>query len=312
MPNPMRCQEAHLRRAVHASSAIDRLAATLVTLMGAQSAAGLVMPTEYRDTDWIKAAWFGNDVITLLVVVPLGIATRWAATFGSTRATLLWIGAVGYAVYNYAFYLFGAALNAFLPLYVITLGIAIVTLTSALAHLDPIAVQASFRNLVPSRAIGVYLVSLACGPDDRMDRHLGRICFRGSADAYRSGGLQGRRGRRPAVACSLVGGGRRAAVDAPAVGLRHRAGGRRSSRAVPVGALSKFDRRDRARPRKRARRAADVGDLDGADVGRRSSADQGRLRPRAAERRSVAHAARDALSGPLFRYPPRFGDGAGH
>jgi hypothetical protein len=163
MPNPMRCQEAHLRRAVHASSAIDRLAATLVTLMGAQSALGLVMPTEYRDTDWIKAAWFGNDVITLLVVVPLGIATRWAATFGSTRATLLWIGAVGYAVYNYAFYLFGAALNAFLPLYVITLGIAIVTLTSALAHLDPIAVQASFRNLVPSRAIGVYLVSLACG-----------------------------------------------------------------------------------------------------------------------------------------------------
>jgi hypothetical protein len=31
---------------------------------------------------------------------------------------LLWLGAVGYAFYNYAFYLFGAALNAFFPLYV--------------------------------------------------------------------------------------------------------------------------------------------------------------------------------------------------
>lgn len=163
MLNSMGYQEAHPRRAVQMPTGIDGLAATLVTLMAAQSALGLVMPTQYRDTDWIKAAWFGNDVITLVIVVPLAIATRWAATFRSTRAELLWMGAVGYAVYNYAFYLFGAALNTFLPLYVMTLGVAIVTLTSGLAHLDPIAVKAGFRDVVPSRAIGVYLVFLACG-----------------------------------------------------------------------------------------------------------------------------------------------------
>ena len=55
------------------------------------------------------------------------------ARSGSLRGELLWLGATGYVVYNYAFYLFGAALNPFFPLYVIILGLAILTLAAALA-----------------------------------------------------------------------------------------------------------------------------------------------------------------------------------
>jgi len=38
---------------------------------------------------------------------------------GSTRGLLVWLGLIAYAVYNYAFYLFGAALNVFFPFYVL-------------------------------------------------------------------------------------------------------------------------------------------------------------------------------------------------
>ncbi len=104
----------------------------LVALMTAQAVLGLLWPTAYRDPDWIKATWFGNDCITLFVAAPLLWVTTRKAACGSLRAELAWLGIVGYAVYNYAFYLFGAALNVFLPLYVITLGVAIVTLASGL------------------------------------------------------------------------------------------------------------------------------------------------------------------------------------
>jgi hypothetical protein len=48
-------------------------------LIVAQATLGLMMPALYRDPDWIKATWFGNDWITLLVVAPLMVWARRAA-----------------------------------------------------------------------------------------------------------------------------------------------------------------------------------------------------------------------------------------
>jgi len=122
---------------------------------------GLTMPSLYRDSDWIKATWFGNDWITLVVAAPLLLAAQRTAQRGSIRGALVRVGAVGYAVYNYAFYLFGAALNAFLPLYVTTLGAAILTLTSALSRVDPIGVARSVRPTAPTRLVGGCLILVA-------------------------------------------------------------------------------------------------------------------------------------------------------
>ena len=40
------------------------MTAVLVLLMAVQATLGLAMPTLYRDAEWIKATWFGNDWIT--------------------------------------------------------------------------------------------------------------------------------------------------------------------------------------------------------------------------------------------------------
>jgi hypothetical protein len=47
------------------------LSAALAALMLAQSLLGLLFQGQYRDVAWIKAAWFGNDWVTLIVAVPL-------------------------------------------------------------------------------------------------------------------------------------------------------------------------------------------------------------------------------------------------
>jgi hypothetical protein len=47
------------------------LTAGLVALMVAQSTLGLLLPDQYRDMEWIRATWFGNDWVTLLLAAPL-------------------------------------------------------------------------------------------------------------------------------------------------------------------------------------------------------------------------------------------------
>ena len=140
-----------------------RLSAGLLLVMFTQSMTGLLVPSQYRDVAWIKSTWAGNDGVTLVVGVPLLLAGILLASRGSVRGWLLWLGAVGYASYNYAFYLFGAALNASFLLYVAAVVLAAVTLILALAHLDVPGVSRSFRPATPERLIGGSLVFIGIG-----------------------------------------------------------------------------------------------------------------------------------------------------
>lgn len=131
--------------------------------MLAQSTLGLLMPGLYRDVEWIAATWWGNDGVTLIVGVPLFVAGLVGAGRRSVRGLLLWLGVMAYACYNYAFYLFGAALNAFFLLYVAATVLAAGTIIVALAHLDIAALTRGFRAGTPVRLIGGALASIGSG-----------------------------------------------------------------------------------------------------------------------------------------------------
>jgi hypothetical protein len=128
--------------------------------MVVQSLLGLIFQGQYRDAEWIKAAWFGNDWVTLVVAVPLLVVAIVFAARGSIQGLLLWLGLLGYAVYNYAYYMFGVALNAFFPLYVAAIVLSVVALILALSQIDVAVVAASFRPKAPVRMIGGYVAFL--------------------------------------------------------------------------------------------------------------------------------------------------------
>jgi hypothetical protein len=138
-------------------------ATALAALMVLQSVLGLAFQAQYRDVEWIKATWFGNDWVTLVVAAPLLVIALLMARRGSVQALLLWLGLVGYGVYNYAYYLLGAALNAFFLLYVVAFVLSAVTLILALSRLDVSHVAASFRETTPVRVIGGYLAFVGFG-----------------------------------------------------------------------------------------------------------------------------------------------------
>lgn len=145
-----------------ADSLPRRLRGLLALLMAAQAGLGLAFPEAYRDPAWIVAAWFANDWVTLVVVVPLlAIASRPAPV--SARAQLVSLGSLAYAGYTYAYYLFGAALNVFFPLYALAFVLGGITLILTVSQLDAAAIAAGFRQQTPVRPIGGYLVFVAFG-----------------------------------------------------------------------------------------------------------------------------------------------------
>ncbi|MFN2195339.1 MAG: hypothetical protein ACK2UW_04365, partial [Anaerolineales bacterium] len=85
----------------------------VAVLAAAASAGGILLDGLYRDNRWSASQFIGNDYVTLLVAVPLLTLGLWLAARGSGRGQLVWLGVLHYMLYNYAFYLFGAAFNAF-------------------------------------------------------------------------------------------------------------------------------------------------------------------------------------------------------
>jgi hypothetical protein len=131
-----------------------RFSWVLAALMAIQAALGLAFPSEYRDAEWIRATWFGNDWITLILAVPLlGLATV-GASRRSVLGLLGWVGMLGYALYNYAFYLMGASLNSFFPIYVTILVASGILLAVAVRTLLVHHVASALAPGAPVRILG--------------------------------------------------------------------------------------------------------------------------------------------------------------
>lgn len=130
-------------------------------LIAVASAGGLLIEGLYRNNLWATSQFRGSDLVRLVVVVPLLFVSLHLVRRGSTRALLLWLGILWLTVYDYAFYLFGAAFNAFFLIYVALFALSILALLFALPHLDAAAIARRFGARTPVRWIGGYLLLIA-------------------------------------------------------------------------------------------------------------------------------------------------------
>lgn len=115
-----------------------RLAWAVAALAALTSAVGLVHHGVYRDPESsIEAGWWGNDLVTLVLAVPVLAWSAWKAPRGPGPATLVCLGALTFMVYNFAFYLFGAAPNRLLLAYIALVALSLVALMMGLVNLQP-------------------------------------------------------------------------------------------------------------------------------------------------------------------------------
>lgn len=134
------------------------LSVVLLLLMATASLSGLLVDGLYRDNLLVRAAWEGNDLVTLLLAVPLLAIATFAAHRGGARALLAWMGLLAYIFYNYAFYLFGAAFNALFLVYVALLVGATLGLILGFTSPDLKTIVRGVRIVGVHRAVGVLVI----------------------------------------------------------------------------------------------------------------------------------------------------------
>lgn len=113
------------------------LSTIIAILTAGASFGGLFIDNLYRDeTNFVLTAWYGNDLVTLIVALPLFLGALFFNMRGSQRGQLIWLGMLDFIIYNFAFYLFGAAFNWFFPVYVALFTLAAFTLIFGMIEVD--------------------------------------------------------------------------------------------------------------------------------------------------------------------------------
>lgn len=134
----------------------------LSILMLAATLAGLFWEKAYAQEapGWVIQA-IGQDLGTLIVVIPAMLLTGFRAAKGSLRSYLIWIGLVLYVIYAYVIYAFFVHFNQLFLLYVAILGLSFYSLALSLAHTRMDEVSASFSEKTPIRLVSHFLTGFA-------------------------------------------------------------------------------------------------------------------------------------------------------
>lgn len=139
------------------------LSALVTALTTVAAGGGLLIGGLYQGNALLRAGWFGNDLVTLLVAVPVLVASLVFSMRGSLRGHLVLLGMLDYTLYNFAYYLFGAAFNGFFLIYVTLFNLSAVALLFGLVGLDIETVGRSFRGHTPAKWIAGYMAFVALG-----------------------------------------------------------------------------------------------------------------------------------------------------
>src|SRR5690349_24647551 len=120
------------------------------------SVAGLLDgPRLYPSLDTQSLPLFvGQDVLNLLVGLPLLLGALWLVRRGALSGLLLWPGALFYVLYDYGYYVLGAPFNLFFLAYLALMTLSAYTLIGILRSTDARAVRDRLADCVPHRLTG--------------------------------------------------------------------------------------------------------------------------------------------------------------
>ena len=136
------------------------LTVVVVLMAVAASAGGLLLPGLYREPPAVAATIRAQDAVTLLVVVVLAV-TFVVARRGSTRATLVWVGLLGYVLYTYTGAAFAYTFNEFFLLYVSLFATSLFALIALVAGLDAGEARRRFDDAEPRCPVVLFLGLMA-------------------------------------------------------------------------------------------------------------------------------------------------------
>ena len=143
------------------------LSLIVVALAAAASLATLVWGGAFPDpspaplVNRMLAEARGYCAATLLVAIPLTLLSLRAASRGSTRGRLVWIGGIAYFVYTYLEFAVSPPFTALYLVYVAAFACATPALVMGAASIDIAALQKTFGARTPRRSVAVFSLLVA-------------------------------------------------------------------------------------------------------------------------------------------------------
>ena len=137
------------------------LSVIILLFMALASSGGLFIDSLYQDNYLVTSGWYGNDLATLLLAVPVMAVSLILSKRGSLRAQLVWLGMLFYSLYNYAFYLFGAAFNSLFLVYVSIFTLSIFALIFGIYSVNVRVILEHFKPGTPVKKIGGFMIIVA-------------------------------------------------------------------------------------------------------------------------------------------------------
>jgi hypothetical protein len=120
---------------------------------------GLFWKDLYKnDTVSYAAQAVGQDLVTLVLCVPLLLIAAYFTCKGSLRGRLIWTGTVFYFLYTYASYSFLVAYNQLFLVYVALFSLSLYSFMGSILSLDIKAVKASVADRASVRAIALFMI----------------------------------------------------------------------------------------------------------------------------------------------------------
>ncbi len=124
--------------------------------------AGIFWPSIYaHEKPGAAAGGMGVDVVDLAVVVPLLIVCAVLARHGSIAATLVWMGSLGYLIYNFMFAAFAVHFNALFLAYCGVLGLSVFGFIALVPSLPTAEIATSYGPRAPAKSVAASFVLLA-------------------------------------------------------------------------------------------------------------------------------------------------------
>jgi hypothetical protein len=141
------------KKIVYINSIIIAILASIATL------SGLFWKGLYKhDTVSVAAQAMGQDLVTLLIGIPILLGSLYLIRQDSLKGNLIWMGTVFYFLYSYASMSFLASYNQLFLIYVALFSLSLYTFVYGLVSLDIKTIKKSISPGKTTKTAGVFLI----------------------------------------------------------------------------------------------------------------------------------------------------------
>lgn len=136
------------------------LSGLLVAATFVHGVIGALFPGIFRDPASTAGNAQGTAIVIVTIAIPVLVISMIRAAQGSYRAQIVWLGTLGYILYNAVIFTFGVAFNPLFLLYVASLSLSLWAIVALLVRVDVDEIRARFASNLPVRFFAIMWWSL--------------------------------------------------------------------------------------------------------------------------------------------------------